>query len=137
MSVRHFSAAEADRDLDPVSVSKELERALELCVQIVLADAGGHADLLDLHDALVLLGFLFALGLLKAVLAVVHDLADGGLCHRRYLDQVKLLLLRNFHGGLRGHYSKLLAVVADNAYFLVEDLFIDLMIHACDCKTPP
>ena len=33
--------------------------------------------------------------------------------------------------------GKLLAVVTYNAYFLVEDLFIDLMIHACDCKTPP
>ena len=135
--MRHFSAAEADRDLDPVSVSKKLERALELRVQVVLADSWRHADLLDLHDALVLLGFLFTLGLLKAVLAVIHDLADGGLCHRGYLDQIKLLFLRDFHGGLRGHYSKLLAVVAYNAYFLVEDLFIDLMIHACDCKTPP
>ena len=32
----------------------------------------------DLHDPLVLLGFLFPLGLLETVLAVVHELADGG-----------------------------------------------------------
>ena len=82
----HLSASEADRNLDTVAVSKEFECRLELGLKVVLADARGHADLLDVHDTLVLLGFLFTLCLFKAEFAVVHDLADGRLCHGGYLD---------------------------------------------------
>ena len=111
-----------------VAVGKELERALELCVQVVLADAGRHADLLDLHDALILLGFLFTLGLLKTVFAVVHDLAHGGNGVGRDLHKVELLLLCLGQCLLCGDDAEHGAVRCDQANLLIPDLLIELMI---------
>lgn len=58
----------------------------ELGVKIAHVDTGGHAHFLDLDDMLVLSGFLFALALFKAELAVVHELAHRRLGLRRDLD---------------------------------------------------
>ena len=55
-------------------------------------NVGRKADLLYLDHTLILLRFLFPLGLLKTVFAVVHDLTDGRLCLRSYLDKVEIFL---------------------------------------------
>ena len=66
--------------------ANELLGVFELGVEIAHVDTGGHAHFLDLHDMLVLSGFLLALALLKAELAVVHELAHRRLGLRRDLD---------------------------------------------------
>ena len=79
LGVRHLSASETHRDLEAVALVEELLAVFQLGVEVVRVDAGGHAYLLDLDNALILLGFLLLLGLLEAELAVVHNLADRGL----------------------------------------------------------
>ena len=130
----HLTAAETHRNLDSVAIGKELLGILELGVKIVGIDAGRHADLLYLDDTLVLLGFLLLLGLLKAELAVVHDAADRGIGARSDLDQIKVLFNCNFESFLSRHDAKLFSLTADQANFLVKNLFVDLMNSVCDCK---
>ena len=131
-SMRDLATAEADRDLDLVAVLEEAAGVLHLGVQVADIDVGGQANLFDLHDALVLARFLFALGLLETEFTVVHDFADRRLGLRGDFDQIHAL----FHSGLLrlldGHDAELLAVVVDQTDFLIADLFIDLMFHAAD-----
>ena len=130
--MRNLTAAETDRNLDLVAVLEEAAGVLYLGVQVADVDVGGQANLFDLHDALILARFLFALGLLETEFAVVHDFADRRLGLRGDLDQIHAL----FHGGflrfLDGDDTELLAVVVNQTDFSVADLFIDLMFHAAD-----
>ena len=136
--MRHFTAAETYGDFNPVAIVQELDSAFDLGIEVVGIDAGGHADLLDLDNLLVFLGFLFLLQLFEALLflanglfvlelSVVHDLADRRNSVRRDLDKVKVLLLGKRQGVGRGHNTKLAAVSSDHAKLLVADLLVDLM----------
>ena len=125
--MRHFTAAETYGDFNPVAIVQELDSAFDLGIEVVGIDAGGHADLLDLDNLLVFLGFLFLLQLFEAELSVVHDLADRRNRVRRDLDKVKVLLLGKRQGVGRGHNTKLAAVSSDHAKLLVADLLVDLM----------
>lgn len=128
LGVGHLTAAEAHSDLDAIAFLEELHRVSHLDVQVVRVDAGRHANLLDLDDALILLGFLFLLELVEAELAVVHDLADRRDGVRRDLHEIKLLFLghgqRRFGRDDTEHGS----VGSDQADFLVADFFVELMI---------
>ena len=99
----------------------------DLGIEVVGVDARGHANLLDLDDVLVLLGFFFLLQLLEAELAVVHDLADRGRGVRRDLDQIEILFFGQRQGCGRRHDTKLIAISSDHAELLVPDLLVDLM----------
>jgi hypothetical protein len=55
----------------------------------VVVDVGPELDLLDLDDLLLLASFVLLLLLLEPELAVVQDLADGGIGVRRDLHQVE------------------------------------------------
>ena len=125
--VCHFAAAETHGYFDPVAIVQELLGVFDFGIEVVGVDARGHANLLDLDDLLVLLGFFFFLQLLETVLAVVHDLADRRNGVRRDLDKVKVLLLGKRQGVGRGHNTKLAAVSSDHAKLLVADLLVDLM----------
>ena len=92
VGVGHLPTAEAHGDFAPVAVGQEFLRVAELDVEIVDVDAGRHPDLLDLHHALILACFLLALGLLEAVLAVIHQLAYRGHSVRRDLHQIQIRL---------------------------------------------
>ena len=127
-----FTAAEADGNLDLVAALEETAGVADLDVQIVNVDAGGQSDLLDLDNALILAGFLLALGLLKAVLAVIHDAANRGLCLRSDLYKIHALFNCDPQRFLRGNDAQLIAVSADQTDFLVADFFIDLMFHAAN-----
>ena len=129
-----FAAAEADGHLDLVAALEESARMPNLDVQVVDIDAGGQADLLDLHHALVFARLFLALGLLKAELAVVHDAADRRLGLRRDLDEVHTALNGDLKRLLRGHDAELLAARVDQADFLVADFFVDLMFHAANSE---
>ena len=131
--MRHLSASEAHRDLEAVALVEELLAVFQLGVEVVRVDAGGHAYLLDLDNALILLGFLLLLGLLKAELAVVHNLADRGIGARSDLDQIEVMLGGDLQSFLCGHDTELFALSTYQAHFLVKYLFVDLMSSVCDC----
>ena len=97
IGMRHFTAAEADADLDPVAVCQELLGSLDLGVQVIGVDAGAHTDLLDLHDPLVLFGILLPLLLVVAEFGIVHDLADRGNGVGRDLQDRKSTRLNSSH----------------------------------------
>ena len=124
----HHAAAEANRDLDPVSVLQELQSALDLGVEVVGVDAGTHTNLLDFNHPLILLGFLFPLLLIEAELGIVHNFADRGDSIGGDLYQVQALLLGQSVGLLSGHNAQLRAVFADDAKLLILDFLIELMI---------
>ena len=86
---------------------------------------------------LIFSGFLLALGLLETVLAVVHDLADRWVGTRSDLHEVEVLPLGDLQRSGRGHDAQLSAVSADDADFLIADLFVDLIVCSCDTNTPP
>lgn len=137
IGVSHLTAAEADGDLDSVAGGQELICVAEFCVQITYVNAGGHTDLFDLDDVLILLGFLFPLGLLEAVLAVVHHLADRRGRFGGNFDQVKTCLCGNGQSVARGHDPELLTIGGNQADLFIPDILIDLMRHVANTETPP
>lgn len=137
VGVSHLTAAEADGDLDPIASGQELICVAEFCVQITYVNAGGHTDLFDLDDVLILLGFLFPLGLLEAVLAVVHHFADRRGRLGGNFDQVKTGLCGNGQSVTRGHDPKLLTIGGNQANLFVPNILIDLMRHVANTETPP
>ena len=137
LGVGQLPAAEAHGDLQPVPVRQEFLAVLQLRIEVVDADARRHTDLLDLDDPLVLLRLLLPLGLLEAVLPVVHDLADRGIGCGRDLDQVQILFCRDVQRRRRGHDAELSAVAPNEADLLIPDVLIDLMCCVADAETPP
>ena len=133
----HFAATEPDSHLDTVAFLQELLRVLQLHIEVIGIDVGRHTDLLDLDHMLVLAGFLLTLTLLKLVLALVHQLADGGICLRGDLHQIQTLLIGDLQSFVRGHDAQLLTVAADQAQFLVTNFLIQLMRYIANTEAPP
>ena len=131
VGVSHLPAAEAHGDFHSIPVGEELLAVAELDEKVVLSDAGGHADLLDLNHALILAGLFLTLALLETVLAVIHYLADRRSGTRRDFDQIQILLNGDLHGVAARHYAQLLAVLTDEAHLPVAYFLVDLII--CDC----
>ena len=67
----HLTAAEANRNLHAVAGGKELLGLVYLGIKVVGINVQGKPGLLHLYGLLVLPGFLFTLGLLKPVFAVI------------------------------------------------------------------
>ena len=123
----HFAAAEADGDFDPVAIGQETLGVADLNVEIIDVDSGGHTHFFDLHDPLVFLCLLIPLGLLETVLAVVHELADGGDGVGGNFHQVQVGVAGLCQGFGQGHDAKLFPLGGDEAYFLVVNFLVDLM----------
>src|SRR5688572_11756119 len=124
LRVRQFAAAEEDRRLDLVAVQEEALDVLLLEVVVVLVVLGPELDLLDLDDALVLLGLARTLLLLVLVLAKVHDPADRWHRCRGDLDQVESLLTGDGYGLRRRHDPELRAGLVDYADFTDPDALV-------------
>ena len=95
------------------------------------------ADLLGLNDVLVFPGFLFSFRHFKAILAVVHDLADGRFRIGRDLDKIEVAAFGDLQRLGAGHDAELLAVVSDETDLLVADRIVDLQFFDSDGQTPP
>ena len=117
---------------------------INLRVEVVGVDEAGELNLLNLDRLLLLLGFFFSFVSVKAVLSVVHDLADRriGLCAHQY--EVEIAAVRSLKSLRKRHYSELLAVVGYDADVLVirkAYRFVDLMLFSVrvfnNGKTPP
>ena len=100
-------------------------------------DLRRKADLFDFHNALIFLGFLLFFSLLKAELAIVHDLADGGIGLGGDVHQVESLFFGGIQRLLKGHDPQLLALAVDQPDFLFPDFLVDLMFHDANVKAPP
>ena len=133
----HFAAAEADAGLDLVAALEELLGLLDADVEVGDVDLGGQANFLDIHHFLVLAGFLFLLGLLKAELTVVHHAAHGGLSLGGDLHQIQTALNGGIHGLLNGNDTQLGTVAVDQSNFLIKNLFVNLMLQSANVRTPP
>ncbi len=86
---------ETDGHLDLVAAFQELYSLIDFRVEVASVDLRGHSDFFDFDYLLVLSGFLFSLGLLEAVLAVIHDFAYRRICRGRNFNKIKLFLVRN------------------------------------------
>ena len=137
VGVSHFTAAEANSDLNAVALSQELLGIAQLGVEIADVDTGGHTDFLDFDNMLVLFRFFLALGLLELELTVVHELANGRDSVGRDLDQVQTGLIGAVLSLGSRHDAELLTGVADQSNFAVADLFIDLMTCGGYTEAPP
>ena len=100
-------------------------------------NVGRKADLLYLDHTLILLRFLLPLGLLKTIFAVVHDLTDGRLCLRSYLDKVEIFLCGKLLSLSGGNDTELFTVIAYKPNLFVRDLFIDLHFFDTYNQAPP
>ena len=126
---------EADADLDLVAVLQELDGVAEFGLNVVFLDSGGELHLFERYDALILAQVAFPLGLLVAVLVVVHQLADRGLSIRCDLYQIQTGLFGHFQRLTGGHNAQLFAVGGNQPYLSVADFFIDHRL--VDVDTPP
>ena len=78
LRVGQLTTAEADRDLDPVTLFKEFDRAMHLRIEVADPDLGREPDFLEGHRSLLALGFLLALGQIVFVLSEIEELDDWG-----------------------------------------------------------
>ena len=115
LGMTHLTAAEADRNLDLITVRKELQGVLQFGVKVVSVDIQRELDLLDLDGMLVLSRLFLALRLLKAILAVVHDLAHGRRRLRSDLHEIEIFFISDVLGVGSRHNAELCAVGTDYA----------------------
>ena len=119
--MRHFPAAEFEGHLDLHVLAQKTDGVFDFDPQVVGINFWAELDFLYLGRVLVLLGFLVPLGLLVAILTVIHQSADrwvGGGCD---FDQI--------HGVGPGHGQrfaqredpKLFAIITDHSVFAGTD----------------
>ena len=106
---------------------------VDLYIKVIHVDAGAQANLLDLHDMLVLSCFLLTLCLLETEFAVVHNTAYRRNGIRCDFHKVKILCSSCFHSLCHWYNANLIAVSINQSDFLVADLFIDLVFHTANC----
>ena len=114
LRMRHFPAAELERDLDLHVLAEEADGVLEFYAQVMRINLRAELHLFDPVGMLVLPGFLLALGLLVAELAVVHQPAYGGRGVRGDFDQVHAIGASLREGLAQGQDPKLFAVGPDD-----------------------
>ena len=134
--MRNLTAAETDRHLDLVAILQELRSGLEFHFYVVILDGRRQANFLDVDDLLILSNLALALGLLEAVLSVVHDLADGRLGRRCNLDQIQLPLLCQLERCAGEHDTQLFTVLIDHANLSIANLLINHKIVGANLRYP-
>ena len=114
LRVGQLPTAEADGHLDPITIFEELDRAVDLRIEVADADLRRQADFLEGHRALLALGFLLPLRQLVLVLTEVEELDHRGLRHRGDLDEIVSPFLRHLEGLRRGHDAQLSTLFIDH-----------------------
>ena len=135
LGVCHLTTAETNRNLDAIAVGNKFLCIFQLRVEIAHIDVGRHTDFFDLDHMLIFAGFFLALALLKAELAVIHELADGRSCLRGYFHQVEPLLLSDLQSFCGRNDAELCAIVANETNFFIRDFLIQLMCYVSDDKS--
>jgi hypothetical protein len=122
--VRHFPAAEFERDLHLHVLAQKTSRMLDLDAEIVRINAGTQLDFLDDGGVLVLFGILLLLGLFVAELADFNETADGRRGVGRDFNQVNSLLPRQGQRLVEGNDAELF-FPHDDADFAGADFAVD------------
>ena len=125
--------AEADRHLDPIAILEELDRPVDLRIEVALADLRRQANFLECHRALPALGLLLSLRELVLVLPEVEELDHRRRSHRSDLDKVVPTFLRHLEGLWRGHHAQLGSLFIDHPDLWDPDHLIDAQI-SCYCS---
>ena len=117
VGVLHFAAAELERDFDFHVLTEEPNGMIDFNAEVVRVDFRTKLDLFDLGGVLVLFGFLVALSLFVAKLAVIDQPTDrwGGVGSD--LDQVNAIGARHGERVAEGQDAELLAVDANDPDF--------------------
>jgi hypothetical protein len=121
-----------DTDFDLHPFFKPSARITHLETSMMVIRLGAQPDLFDFNDLLRLFRFAFFLGQLVKKLAIVHDLAHGGLGRGRDLDQVKFAFAGQPDSVLNRNDAYVLTIRADQPDFLDTDAFIDAMISSAN-----
>ena len=121
-------ASETDGHLDPVPVLEELDRPMDLRVEVTRADLRREADFLECHRALPALGLLVPLRELVLVLPEVEKLDHRRGGHWGDLDEVVSPLLRHREGLGRGHEAQLGSLFVDDPDLWDPDHLVDAQI---------
>src|SRR5688572_7333855 len=114
LRVGQLPTAKADGHLDPITIFEELDRAVDLRIEVAYADLRRQADFLEGDRALLALGLLLPLGQLVLVLTEVEELDHRRLRHRGDLDEVVSPFLRHLKGLRRGHDAQLSTLFVDH-----------------------
>jgi len=137
LGMSHLASAESDRNLELVAFQKELGGLLDLGVEIADINVKRETYLFDLDDLLVFAGFLLALGLLKAVFAVIHYAANRRCSLRSDFYQVEIALGCESERLFGIHNSKLRAISTDHSDFLVPNVLVDEEFFNANVQAPP
>jgi hypothetical protein len=130
LRVGQFPTPETDRHLDAVAVLEELDRAVDLRIEVADADLRREADLLEGDRALLALVLLLPLRQLVLVLPEVEEPDHRGLGHRSDLDEVVSPLLRHLEGSGRRHDAELGTLFIDHPDLWDPDHLIDSQVSA-------
>src|SRR5690606_6865830 len=114
--VAHFTATEADVDLDLVAILQEAAHLAHLDLVVAVVGHRAELDFLDLNLLRLLLGLVGALLRLEPELAEVHDLADRRIRVGLDLDQVQALFFGHGKGLVARKHADHLAIRADHAH---------------------
>ena len=101
----------------------------------MILNRSGQAHLFNGNDPLILAEFALFLGLLEAILPVVHDFAHRRTGLRSNLHQIQLHFLRHVQRLLYGHYAQLRAILIHYTHFTIADLLVNHEIVNTDA--PP
>ena len=115
--MRHFAAAEAQRDFGFVSFFEEAHQISQFDLVIAFVGAGAKLDLLDDDLLLLELGLVPLLAFAVLELAVIHDPANWRHRRRRDFDQIEFRCFRLRIGDRDADNADLLAIGADQPDF--------------------
>ena len=136
----HLSTLETNYCLYLVSFSEEPFSLIYSGIEVVLLNAAGELNLLDLNDNLLLLCFLFSLVTLETELSVIDCAAYRGSRIRNYKNEIYTVVVRKGSCIVDLHNAYLLIRGADNSYLGSLDLFIDeqiLVVVSANGFIPP
>ena len=134
LGVAQLAAAEADRYLDPIAILEELDRAMDLRVEVARADLRREPHFLEGHRPLSALGLLLSLRQLVLVLPEVEEAGHRRSRHRCDLDQVEAPFLRHLQGSRRGHDAQLVPFIVDHPNLWDPDHLVDAQVSADGCS---
>ena len=133
----HLTSAEADCNLYSVPMFQKLLGLIDLGFKVVCIDFQRQTNFFNFHCLLLFLCFFLAFGLLKAILAVVHNFAHRRYSFRRNVDEIQIFLACQLQSIPGAHNAQRAAICADDADFLLSDFFIDRHFLFANGKAPP
>jgi len=129
--VGNLSPTKNKRYLGLISLFKKTPDMLNLKHQVMIIGLGTQLNLLDLNMYLFLSGFLQLLALLILELAIVHNAANGWHRRGRHLNEIQLLLFRQFKCLGCWNDAELFAVRANYSNFRRADCVINVYGRFC------